>query len=67
MALNTSKLRWPELGSDFKRNGMEIGTPSSGSSVNSRTYSISNCFSHAEPQAAENGFQAFAAWFNAPN
>ena len=29
MALNTSKLRWPELGSDFKLNGLEIGTPSS--------------------------------------
>ena len=28
MALNTSKLRWPELHSDFKLNGLEIGTPS---------------------------------------
>jgi putative transposase len=26
MALNTSKLRWPELGYDFKLNEMEIGT-----------------------------------------
>jgi len=35
MALNTSKLRWPELGSDFKLNEMEIGTPSNGFFENS--------------------------------
>ncbi len=29
MALNTSKPRWPELRSDFKLNGLEIGMPSS--------------------------------------
>jgi hypothetical protein len=34
MALNTSKLRYPELGYDFKLNGMEIGTPSSESFEN---------------------------------
>jgi hypothetical protein len=27
MALDTSKLRWPELGSDFKLKVLEIGTP----------------------------------------
>jgi putative transposase len=32
-----------------------------------RTSSFSHCFSHAEPQTAENWLQAFAAWFNAPN
>ncbi|MFD1597486.1 IS6 family transposase [Halobellus rarus] len=32
-----------------------------------RTSSFSNCFSHDEPQTAENWLQAFAAWFNAPN
>jgi putative transposase len=32
-----------------------------------RTFSFSNCFSHVEPQTAENWLQAFAAWFNAPN
>ncbi|MDL0138971.1 IS6 family transposase, partial [Halobacterium salinarum] len=26
-----------------------------------------NCFSHVEPQTAENWLQAFAAWLNAPN
>jgi len=35
MALNTSKLRWPELASDFKLNEMEIGTPSNAFSENS--------------------------------
>ena len=35
MALNTSKLRWPELGYDFKLNEMEIGTPSNGFFENS--------------------------------
>jgi len=29
MALNISKLRWPELRSDFKLNGMEVGMPPS--------------------------------------
>ncbi|MFD1687005.1 IS6 family transposase [Halobellus litoreus] len=32
-----------------------------------RTSPFSNCFSHVEPQTAENWLQAFAAWFNAPN
>jgi putative transposase len=32
-----------------------------------RTSSFSNCFSHVEPQTAENWLQAFAAWFNTPN
>jgi len=32
-----------------------------------RTSSFSNCFSHVEPQTAENWLQAFAAWLNAPN
>lgn len=32
-----------------------------------RTSSFSHCFSHAEPQTAENWLQAFAAWFNPPN
>jgi putative transposase len=32
-----------------------------------RTSSFSNCFSHVEPQTAENWLQAFGAWFNAPN
>jgi putative transposase len=32
-----------------------------------RTSSFSHCFSHVEPQTAENWLQAFAAWFNAPN
>ncbi|RLM53511.1 IS6 family transposase [Halobellus sp. Atlit-31R] len=31
-----------------------------------RTSSFSNCFSHVEPQTAENWLQAFAAWLNAP-
>ena len=35
MALNTSKLRWPELASDFKLNELEIGTPSNAFSENS--------------------------------
>ncbi len=30
IALNTSKLRWPEQASDVKLNAMEIGTPSNG-------------------------------------
>jgi hypothetical protein len=34
MALNTSKLRSPELGFDFKPNGMEIGTLSNESFEN---------------------------------
>lgn len=29
--------------------------------------SFSNCFSHVEPQPAENWLQAFAAWHTAPN
>jgi len=37
MELKTSKLRWPELGSDFTLNGMEIGTPSNEFSENSNT------------------------------
>jgi len=32
-----------------------------------RTSSFSNCFSHVEPETAENWLQAFAAWLNAPN
>jgi len=32
-----------------------------------RTSSFSNCFSHVEPETAENWFQAFASWHNAPN
>ena len=32
-----------------------------------RTSSFSNCFSHVEPQTAENWLQAFATWLNAPN
>ncbi|MGQ4556592.1 IS6 family transposase [Halobellus sp. GM3] len=32
-----------------------------------RTSSFSNCYSHVEPQPAENWLQAFAAWLNAPN
>jgi hypothetical protein len=69
MALNTSKLRWPEHRSDFKPNGMEIGMPSNGffESSKRRTFSFSNCFSHVKPQTAENWLQAFAAWLNAPN
>jgi putative transposase len=35
--------------------------------LNRRTSSFSNCFSHVEPQTAENWLQAFVAWFNAPN
>jgi hypothetical protein len=35
MALSTSKLHWPDLGSDFKLNGLEIGTLSSEFSENS--------------------------------
>jgi hypothetical protein len=35
MALNTSKLRWPELDYDFKLNEMEIGTPLNESLENS--------------------------------
>jgi putative transposase len=32
-----------------------------------RTSSFSNCFSHAEPETAENWLQSFARWLNAPN
>jgi transposase-like protein len=32
-----------------------------------RTSSFSNCFSHVEPQTAENWLLAFAAWLNVPN
>ncbi|MBO4248984.1 IS6 family transposase (plasmid) [Halomicrobium sp. IBSBa] len=32
-----------------------------------RTSSFSNCFSHVEPETAENWLQAFASWHNAPN
>jgi len=69
MVLNTSKPRWPELDSDFKRNEMETETPSNEPFENSSAVLrlFSNCFSHAEPQTAENWLQAFAAWLNAPN
>jgi putative transposase len=32
-----------------------------------RTSSFSNCFSHVQPETAENWLQAFAVWLNAPN
>ncbi|WP_423998662.1 IS6 family transposase [Haloarcula salina] len=32
-----------------------------------RTSSFSNCFSHVEPETAENWLQSFARWYNAPN
>ena len=32
-----------------------------------RTSSFSNCFSHANPETAENWLQTFARWHNAPN
>ena len=32
-----------------------------------RTSSFSNCFSHVEPETAENWLQTFARWHNAPN
>ncbi len=32
-----------------------------------RTSSFSNCFSHVEPETAENWLQALASWHNAPN
>ena len=32
-----------------------------------RTSSFSNCFSHVEPETAENWLQSFARWHNAPN
>jgi putative transposase len=35
--------------------------------VKRRTSSFSNCFSHVEPETAENWLQSFARWHNAPN
>ena len=35
--------------------------------VKRRTSSFSNCFSHVEPETAENWSQSFARWHNAPN
>ena len=35
--------------------------------VKGRTSSFSNCFSHVEPETAENWLQSFARWHNAPN
>ena len=35
--------------------------------VKRRTSSFANCFSHAEPETAENWLQSFARWHNAPN
>ena len=35
--------------------------------VKRRTSSFSNCFSHVEPETAENWLQSFACWHNAPN
>ena len=35
--------------------------------VKRRTSSFSNCFSHVEPDTAENWLQSFARWHNAPN
>ncbi|MCJ0620388.1 IS6 family transposase [Haloarcula hispanica] len=32
-----------------------------------RTSSFSNCFSHVEPETAENWLRTFARWHNAPN
>ncbi|WP_227015772.1 hypothetical protein [Haloarcula sp. JP-L23] len=32
-----------------------------------RTSSFSNCFSHVEPETAENWLQSFARWHNAAN
>jgi putative transposase len=32
-----------------------------------RTSSFSNCFSHVEPETAENWLQSFARWLNATN
>jgi putative transposase len=32
-----------------------------------RTSSFSNCFSHVDPETAENWLQSFARWHNAPN
>ena len=32
-----------------------------------RTSSFSNCFSHVEPETAENWLQSFARWHNTPN
>jgi hypothetical protein len=56
MALNTSKLRWPELHSDFKPNGMEIGMPSSESFENSnaalhRSRTVSATLSRKPPKS----------------
>jgi hypothetical protein len=55
MALNTSKLRWPELASDFKLNEMEIGTPSNESFENSsaelpRSQTVSATLSRKPPK-----------------
>ena len=35
--------------------------------VKRRTSSFSNCFSHVEPETAENWLQSFACWHNTPN
>jgi len=35
--------------------------------VKRRTSSFSHCFSHVEPETAENWLQSFARWHNAPN
>jgi len=35
--------------------------------IKRRTSSFSNCFSHVQPETAENWLQAFATWLNAPN
>jgi putative transposase len=35
--------------------------------IKRRTSSFSNCFSHVEPETAENWLQSFDRWHNAPN
>jgi len=59
MALNTSKPRWPELGSDFKPNGLEIGTPSNEFSENSnaehpRSQTVSATLNRKPPKIGSN-------------
>lgn len=56
MALKTSKLRLPELDSDFRQNVMEVGMPSNESFKNSNAERLpSQTFSHLSLKPQKRG------------
>jgi putative transposase len=66
----------PHLQAALQRAGLRFQTERHGNrnaverifrEVKRRTSSFSNCFSHVEPETAENWLQSFARWHNAPN